>query len=278
MRIAIASGKGGTGKTLVATNIAEIAPDVLLVDLDVEEPNDYLFFEGEVIEKSVVGRLIPVIEDELCNRCGDCARICAYHAIAVLPLRVVVFNELCHGCGGCSLFCDAGAISEKEIDIGTLIRMKRGSRELIYGELKVGEAMAPPLIRRVKSQIPSDVDAILDCSPGTSCPVIESVRGSNYCLIVTEPTPFGLHDLDLTLKMLRRLKLPAGVVINKDGISGADVEGYCERHSLPILGRVPFSREIAEKYANGKLLVGDRTYAELFTSIWANVREEVERK
>lgn len=279
MKLAVASGKGGTGKTLIATNLAAVVEGAYLVDLDIEEPNDYLFFNGKEIENSRAYRMVPSIDDNLCDRCGECAKVCEFRAIAVLTAKVLVFHELCHDCGACYLFCPKKAITEAEHEIGRIIKMRRGERELLYGRLKVGEGMSPPLIRQVIDNLPSDGgDIIIDCPPGTSCPVVESVRGSDFCLLVTEPTIFGLHDLQLAATMLAKFEIPAGVIINKDGISDADIVSFCEKKSLPILGRVPFSRNIAEKYAEGELLVADDAYRELFKSIWSNVQQEIGSK
>lgn len=273
MKISVASGKGGTGKTLVATNLAAVGDDPLLVDLDVEEPNDFHFFAGEVVDEQPAYRMLPAIDESLCDRCGKCAEICEFRSIAVLPNKVLVFPELCHACGACILLCPKKAISETDHPIGKIVRMSNGERELIFGELAVGEAMATPLIRQVKSKISSNTNAVIDCPPGISCPAVESVLGSDFCVLVTEPTKFGLHDLDLAVRMLRKIEVQSGVMINKYGIPGIDIESYCRDNSLRIIGRIPFDRKIAEKYANGELVTDERKYLPFFESILDNIKE-----
>ena len=262
MIIGVASGKGGTGKTTVATSLALAAADsglqVTLVDCDVEEPNAWLFLPAVFEERGEVGVLIPVIDHARCTYCGRCARVCAYHALAVLPGQVLVFSELCHGCGSCALNCPEGAITEALRVTGVVERGSLDGVHLVHGVLNVGEAMAVPVIREVKRwgrRSMAEV-VVLDAPPGTSCSVVETLRGADYALMVTEPTPFGLHDLKLAVQVAHEeLSLPVGVVINRDGIGDKGVDAYCEEEGLPILMRIPFDRHIAEACAEGVPLI-----------------------
>lgn len=275
MRIAIASGKGGTGKTTVATSLAlslvdqwgqgysvPIAP--LFIDCDVEAPNAHLFLKPAFSQHQEVGILIPQVDEAACTHCGKCAEVCQYHAIAVLGKNTMVFPQLCHGCGSCTLLCPEGAISEALNVMGVL---ERGPTpfgiDFARGTLNIGEPMAVPIIRQLKKWAlpqPGQI-VILDAPPGTSCPVVESVRGADFLLLVTEPTPFGLHDLKLAVDVAHELQIPTGIVLNRcksnstDGRYSSIVEAYCQAEDLPIFLRIPFEREIAEGIAQGKTLV-----------------------
>jgi MinD superfamily P-loop ATPase len=262
MIITIASGKGGTGKTTVALSLALSLDDQgpLYVDCDVEEPNAALFLEPHISERREVGQLIPDVDPELCTYCGRCAEVCAYHAIAVLGKRVLVFPELCHGCGSCTLNCPTGAISEKLDIMGVIERGNAGSVAFGHGILNVGEAMAVPVIRQLKEWVvpahTNDRLVLLDAPPGTSCPVVESMRSADFVLLVTEPTPFGLHDLRMAVEVAAsELHKPVGVVINRTGIGDKGVEEYCASENIPVLMRIPLDRSIAEAYADGIALV-----------------------
>lgn len=278
VRISIASGKGGTGKTLVATNLAAVAADAHLVDLDVEEPNCHLFFDGKQLSRDVVCRKVPFVHKEKCTGCGNCAKVCEFHAIACLPNDVLVFEELCHGCGACSRFCPEDAIEERDHPMGEIIRLSAtGLRGLTYGRLKVGEASAAALIGSVKRGLTGDGLMIIDCPPGTACPAVDSMRGSDLCVLVTEPTPFGFHDLKLALAVAKKLRLPHVVLLNKAGLPGPDVREFCEERNLPIVGEIPLSRTAAETYSEGKLLLGDPAFKRQFESILDRVLGEVEK-
>jgi len=271
MRIAVASGKGGTGKTTVATSLAlSLAADraqsspaldpPLFLDCDVEAPNAHLFLKPTFERRQEVGLLIPRVDEAKCTHCGKCAEVCQYHAIAALGKKVLVFPQLCHGCGSCALICPEHAISEVQDVMGVLENGATASGiAFARGVMNVGEPMATPIIRQLKKwaapTLRADQIVILDASPGTSCPVVESVRGADFLLLVTEPTPFGLHDLRLAVQVGRELNLPMGVVINRDGIGDGSVDDFCEREGLPILMRIPFERAIAEGTAQGRPLV-----------------------
>jgi len=264
MNIVVASGKGGTGKTLVATSLALVASgqgQATLLDCDVEAPNASLFLEPELTDRRDVINRIPEIDDSLCTLSGRCGEVCEYNAIAVLPQEVLVFRELCHGCGSCTLNCPTQAIREIPYPIGLLEFGDAGAIAFGQGILNVGEAMATPIIRQLKKQARQELPeasgvTVLDSPPGTSCPVIETLRDADFALLVTEPTPFGLHDLRLAAEVARDvLHLPVGVVINKDGVGDEGVEQYCEEAGIPILLRIPLERRIAEAYSEGVPLV-----------------------
>jgi MinD superfamily P-loop ATPase len=274
MMISVASGKGGTGKTLVTTNMAAAIGGVDLVDCDVEEPNSYLFFPDlEEKESSDCTVAIPLIDEERCTRCGQCSDFCAYNALAVFPQQVLLFQELCHGCGGCALLCPEGAISEGTRTIGKIHRARSGGVRLLWGELSVGEPMATPLIRSVKAEAKGDL-VLIDSPPGTACPVIEAVRGSDFCLLVTEPTPFGLYDLSIAVQVVRGMEIPCGVVVNRSGIGDRGVYDYCERESIPILLEIPMKRQIAELTSRGVLFSSVMTeWQEKFVHLLGKIEE-----
>jgi len=256
MIISIASGKGGTGKTTIATSFALSIKNAQILDCDVEEPNAHIFIKPQIQEKSSVFIPVPQIDKAKCNGCGKCREVCVYNALAVLKNDVLVFAELCHGCGACTYFCPQKAIKEVDKEIGII---ERGSKqiengdnlEFIHGKLNIGQAMSPPLIRAVKKHIDPTKVNIIDAPPGTSCPVIESIKGSDFCILVTEPTPFGLNDLILAVEVLRKLKIPYGVVINRSDLGDQKTDAYCEEEKIPILMKIPFKKEIASSYSKG---------------------------
>ena len=256
MILAIASGKGGTGKTTVSVNLARVLGSaVRLLDCDVEEPNDHLFLKGSTTKEETATIPIPQVDESLCDGCGECGRFCEYHAIVSFGTAPLVFPEMCHGCGGCAKVCPKKAIREIDKRIGVVETLQAGNITLIQGRLDVGVAMAPPLIREVKARLQNGLPAILDAPPGTSCPVIATLRGADFVVLVTEPTPFGLHDLKLAVDMVRELGIPFGVVVNRVGIGDDRVHVYCNEQHIPVLLEIPDDRRIAEVYSRGKLVV-----------------------
>jgi MinD superfamily P-loop ATPase len=262
MIIAVASGKGGTGKTTVAVNLA-LSVDYanpLFLDCDVEEPNAALFLHPTLDYRQEVGILIPQVDEAKCTACGRCAEVCAFNAIAVVGQKVLVFPELCHGCGSCTLNCPEDAITEVLNVTGMLESGRAGRVQFWQGVMNVGQAMATPIIRQLKGRaldgFSSDGLATIDASPGAACPVVEAVHGADFCLMVTEPTPFGLHDLRIAVEVVRdELHIPVGVVVNRDGVGDSGVDEYCTAEGIPILMRIPLDRRIAEAYSEGVPLV-----------------------
>ena len=264
MRIVVASGKGGTGKTTIATSLALVAAEqeaVRFLDCDVEAPNAALFLDPVLDTRVEVGTLIPEVDESICTFCGKCAEACQFHAIAVICKRTLVFPELCHGCGSCTLVCPENAISEY-LDVMGVLESGPTAHGIDFaqGVMNIGEPMAVPIIRELKKweAIPPLSGRLLeirDAPPGASCPVVETMRGADFALLVTEPTPFGLHDLKQVVEITRELGLPTGVVVNRDGIGDNAVQAYCEEMGLPILMRIPMERRIAEAIAGGKTLV-----------------------
>ncbi|MGD2270030.1 MAG: ATP-binding protein [Desulfobacterales bacterium] len=256
MIISIASGKGGTGKTTVATNLAvSIGTNVQLLDCDVEEPNAHLFIHPFFDETEVVSTPVPEVNLEKCTRCGKCAEICQFKAIAVVGETVLTFPELCHSCGGCMEVCPENAISETGRELGILQKGFFDGIEFIHGKLRVGEAMSPPLIKKVRSAAMKDKFTIIDAPPGTSCPVIASIKDTDFVLMVTEPTPFGLHDLKLAVEAVKILGIPCGLVINRSDVGDGKVKAYAGEKNLPVLMEIPFDRRIAEAYSMGQMIV-----------------------
>jgi MinD superfamily P-loop ATPase len=258
MKIALASGKGGTGKTTVATNLAYVASGngrkVAYLDCDVEEPNGHIFLKPEIIHREVVGTLIPRVDEDECSLCGRCGEICQYSAIVCLGKKVLVFPELCHACGGCCLVCPEDAIAEVPREMGSLESGRAGMIRFVQGTLNIGEAMSPPVIKAVKAAAPEADLVIMDAPPGTSCPVIEAIRDCDFVLLVTEPTPFGLNDLKLAVEMVRTLGLPFGVLINRANVGDRAVHAYCSNEGIKVLAEIPDDRRIAEAYSRGEMV------------------------
>jgi MinD superfamily P-loop ATPase len=282
MNIVIASGKGGTGKTTIASNLAYMlakqGEHAAYLDCDVEEPNGHLFLHP-VIDRRIPATIpVPVIDESKCTACGECVRICQYKALVRLGKTVMIFPELCHGCGGCALLCPQHAITEQEREIGVVETGYSGSLYFVHGRLNIGEAMSPPIIRKVLQRAPENAVTIIDAPPGTSCPVIAALRNADFAVLVTEPTPFGLNDLGLAVDMVRQLGIPNGVVINRAEAANSDAEDFCSARQLTILARIPDDRRIAEAYSRGEMIVSCiEGLHDCFTSFWDKLRKQVEK-
>ncbi|MFC1535079.1 P-loop NTPase [Thermodesulfobacteriota bacterium] len=277
MIISIASGKGGTGKTTVATNLAmSLDTKIQLLDCDVEEPNAHLFLHPEWDDTLKVTIPVPDVDEGKCTLCGKCGDICQFKAIIVIGETVLPFHDLCHSCGGCMEVCPEGAIKEKGRELGIIQKGHCNGLEFIHGKLRVGEAMSPPLIRKVRSLTRQDGLTIIDAPPCTSCPVITSMKGVDFILLVTEPTPFGLHDLELAVGAVKILDIPCGLVINCSDIGDDRVRAYAEHESLPLLMEIPFDRRIAEAYSRGELLIEHfPEWKESFIELYQRIEEIV---
>lgn len=256
MVICVASGKGGTGKTTVAVNLAiSIGTGVQLLDCDVEAPNAHLFLKPKIEHTESVFTAVPEIDMDKCTLCRKCSDICRFKVIAIAGQTILTFPELCHSCGGCTLVCPEEAITETGRELGVVEEGFFDSNGFAHGRLRVGEAMSPPLIRKARSFVKPDKINIIDAPPGTSCPVIAAMKDTDFVLMVTEPTPFGLHDLKLAVEAVKLLHIPCGLVINRSDIGNNDVRQYAQMENLPILMEIPFDRRIAETYSRGRLMV-----------------------
>ncbi|NSW90088.1 MAG: 4Fe-4S binding protein [Firmicutes bacterium] len=251
MRIAVLSGKGGTGKTTVSASLAASLESCQYIDCDVEEPNGYIFLKPELYQNISVKVLVPEIDVMKCNGCGKCSKVCQFNAIAVVKRKVLVFPEICHHCGACTIACPNDAIHEIEREIG-IVEMN-GDETFLHGKLNIGEPISIPIIQELKRHIKKDMPVILDCSPGASCTVVCSIEGCDYCILVTEPTPFGFHDLKIAVQLVRKMEIPFGVVVNKASDASKIIHEFCKNENIEILMEIPFSREIASAYSQGIL-------------------------
>jgi len=281
MRIVFASGKGGTGKTILATNLASVLADldyaVTYLDCDVEAPNGHIFLKPVITSREAVTIAVPEVDEVRCTRCGRCGDFCPSHAIVCLGNAVLTFPELCHGCGGCSLVCPEKAIREIPRAIGELARGAAGPIQFVEGRLQIGQPMSPPVIRAVKRHLPLTGIAILDAPPGTACPMVETVRDADFVLLVTEPTVFGLHDLTLAVEVIRKVGVPFGVALNRVGSGDDGVQRYCAHADIPVLLQIAEDRRIAEIYSRGELAARhfpgfDRSMTDLFGRLRGAVR------
>jgi len=282
MIISVASGKGGTGKTLVATSLVlslKDSEETAILDCDVEEPNDHILLNPVITGSEPVNMVVPLVAEDKCTYCGKCAKACAYHAIAVLGNHVLTFPQMCHSCGACSYLCPEKAISEEPRQIGVVEWGHSDGVRFAHGILTVGEAMAPPVIRKVKGLANGASLTVRDAPPGTSCPVVEAVRESDFCLLVTEPTPFGLNDLALTVETVKELGIPSGVILNRAGIGDAGVEEYCRKEKIPILLTIPLDMEIARLYSRGiTLSSGMPEWKSRFRQLFDSIKEIVDER
>lgn len=272
MKIAVLSGKGGTGKTTVSLGLFSVIKQSTLIDADVEEPNDHLFLDYQVNETSSITKEYPVVDAEKCILCGKCGDFCNFNAILPTKKKVLVYDDLCHDCGGCKMVCPTGAITYAEKEIGTIYNTIVNNKEFNYGNLNIGEVSGVRIINQLKHDIITKESVIIDSPPGTSCATVEAVTDSDYAIIVTEPTPFGLSDMELVVEMLQSMKIPFGVVINKAGIGTMDTYSYLENENITLLGEIPFKKEFAEIYSKGTVISEE---SEEFKDIMIDIAKKV---
>lgn len=282
MKVAVASGKGGTGKTTVAASlVATWERPVIAVDLDVEEPNLHLFLRPTTLGRDTATLEVPVVDESRCTHCGACSTLCQFKAIGLLGKALLTFPEMCHGCGGCLEICPEGALTPGTRELGEIRWGRWREAGFLMGQLRIGEAMSPPLMRAVRAQLermitaaPAAIpDVIIDAPPGVSCPAINAVTDSDLILLVTEPTPFGLYDLGLARQSFGALGIPLGVVINRAGLGDRGVHEYCQAHHLPVLAEIPFDRRVAQIYAEGQIVAeGSDAMRRLFRHLVAAIQ------
>ncbi len=275
MIVSVASGKGGTGKTTIATSLAAVLGSrAQLLDCDVEEPNCHILMKPVLQTCESITVPVPIVDMDKCTLCGKCGEVCRFSAIVVIGDQVLTFPEMCHGCGGCALLCPESAIREGSRELGVRESGFAGPVEFVHGRLRIGEAMSPPLIRSVKEKINSHKVAILDAPPGASCPVINTVMGSDFIILITEPTPFGLHDLNIAVEAISHLAIPLGVILNRSDVGDKEVQRFCAQRGIPLLAEIPHDRQIAEGYARGDLLVVSvPQYIGTFLRLFETIRE-----
>lgn len=280
MIISVASGKGGTGKTTLSTNLAlSMGSNVQLLDCDVEEPNAHLFIKPTFTKTETVTTPVPEVDEKKCSLCGKCGEICQFKAIIMIVDSVMTFPELCHSCGGCWEVCPEDAITQKPRELGVIQEGHRNGLEFVHGKLRVGEAMSPPLINKVRSYTQPGKLTIIDAPPGTSCPVIASMKDTDFILLVTEPTPFGLHDLKLAVGAVKMLDIPCGLVINRSDMGDNKVKAYAEKEGLTVLMEIPFDRKIAEAYSRGEVMVETMPqWKEKFVQLYRDIEKMVKKR
>ncbi|MFO8052012.1 MAG: ATP-binding protein [Thermoplasmatota archaeon] len=274
MKISVASGKGGTGKTTIAVNLALSIENAMLIDCDVEGPNSHLFIKGGMKKLKDVSIPAPRFDTEKCTLCGKCADLCQYNAISIVGEKLLFFEELCHGCGGCRIICPVNAVTEVDHHIGIIEKGEDNNLPLYHGKLDISEPFGVPIIRELQGLAEEDRTIIFDSPPGTACPAVETMRAADVCILVTEPTPFGLHDLQLTMDVMKEIGTPYGVVINRDGIGDDRVEEFCRKEGIPVLMKIENDMDIARAYSKGIPIVeAKREYRELFRELYIKARE-----
>lgn len=278
MKIAVLSGKGGTGKTMAAVNFAALLPASFYVDCDAEAPNGQLYFRMPLVEEETVEVAIPEIDAAKCSGCRACADFCRFNALICKGKQVMLFAEQCHSCGGCSIVCPTAAISEVGKKVGSIEYRRSGTKKVFVGKLKIGEASSGAILQRLAKIVePLTQPVLIDCPPGADCSVMESVAPADFCLLMAEPTLFGLHNLQLVVTLLRKLQKPFAVIINKAVPKAGLLDRYCRQEKIAVLGKIPFSKELAQLNGDGKILVyEDERYARLFAKLWQNLERQAQ--
>ncbi|MBN4050834.1 MAG: (4Fe-4S)-binding protein [Alkaliphilus sp.] len=277
MEIVVLSGKGGTGKTTVATNLAQVL-NMNYIDCDVEEPNGHIFLKPTIEKQIDVEILNPVIDKDKCTLCGKCAEACQFNALATVPTGVMLFKELCHGCGACMIACLQGAITEVGRSIGIVSVGNTDGISFMSGKLNIKEPMGGPIISKLKEISKFDDHKLLDSSPGTSCSVVKTLDGADYALLVTEPTKFGLHDLKLAVALVKEMGISHGIIVNRNIEGNSMIQDYCESENIDLIGEIPFSRKAAELYSQGLLLIDNPEYKMIFETIGTKLIKEASRR
>lgn len=280
MKIAVLSGKGGTGKTLVSVNLSAAAKESIYIDCDVEEPNGHLFFKPEYIESEKISIKIPFVDEKLCNGCRKCVDFCKFHALAYINSKLIVFDEVCHSCGGCVLFCPQKALSEKEKIIGEVQSGVSENVTVITGILNTGEASGIPIIKKLLNDTPVGKEiTFIDCPPGSACIVMESIKDADYCILVAEPTLFGVHNLNMVYELVRLFDKPHGAVLNKCLEGENPAEKFCTEKDIKILGKIPFDNELGTLNSNALISVREnKKYRDMFSSLLQIVTKEVQHE
>jgi MinD superfamily P-loop ATPase len=278
MKISVLSGKGGTGKTFLSVNLAQVAKDSVYIDCDVEEPNGNLFLKVAKPKIDMVDVLVPVVDQEKCNGCKECVEFCQFNALAYVGGELKIFNELCHSCGGCTLLCPQKALKEVERNIGKVESGFSDEIKVKSGELNIGEATGVPIIEKLLDDIDSNKNNIVDCPPGSSCQVMESVKGSDYCLLVIEPTKFGIHNINLVYELVKLFDIPYGAVINKDMGDSKVAEEFCKKNNISLLDKIPYNEEIGRLNSNGYIVAKEnKEFRKIFENILGKIQEEVQQ-
>ena len=277
MKIAVLSGKGGAGKTFVSVNLATVASPSVYIDCDVEEPNGHLFFHPEPVSEQTVTTTLPLFDKELCQGCRTCVDFCHFNALAFIRHRPVLFPELCHSCGGCSLLCPSHAVKESVREVGTIHCGKHKDVQVVTGIMNIGEVSTVPIIQQALTHSPREELCVIDCPPGSGCPVIENISDADYCVLVAEPTAFGFHNFTMVHELVRIVSRPCGVVINKSTGPYAPLLKYCEEHQLKILADFPYDPDLARLSSEGKIAVEhDQNCHQQFCTLLEKIRGELQ--
>lgn len=279
MKIALLSGKGGTGKTLVSVNLARVAGQSIYLDCDVEEPNGHLFFKPQIHEVKAITVKIPQVDQDKCDGCRICVDFCNFNALAYIQDQLLVFEEICHSCGGCRLVCPQGAITEKDKAIGRLERGQADQVRVHTGIMNPGEVSGTPLVEALLAGLDQEADlpVFIDCPPGSGCLVMDTVSGADYCVLVAEPTIFGAHNLEMVTRLVRLMKKPLGVVLNKYQDQDNPIEPFCQEEGIPILAKIPFDHHLGLINSKGQIIVDhDASYRDLFQTLLQRIEEEVQ--